>query len=324
MNLLIVGATGTLGRQIALLALAQGHSVRCLVRSFARGSFLKEKGAELVRGDITRPETLPPALENIDAVIDTATARATDSLSMKEVDWEGKLNLIRAVKKAGIQRYIFFSILDCEKHPNVALMSIKRCTEKFLEQMDLNYTIFQSCGFMQGLIGQYAIPILEDQSVWLTGKDTPVAYMNTQDMAKFALKALELPATEKKTFPLVGSRAWTGDEIIKLCERLSDSTAKISRVPLGVLRFVTGLTRWFKWTLNIADRLIFAEVWASGQPLTANMDQTYATFNIDPKEISTLEEYLQDYFSLMLRKIKEANALQEEQEAKKKKKKFFF
>lgn len=49
----------------------------------------------------------------------------------------------------GIQRYIFFSIHNAEKHPEVPLMQVKTCTEKFVQQSGLNYTVFRLCGFMQ-------------------------------------------------------------------------------------------------------------------------------------------------------------------------------
>ncbi len=319
MTLLIVGATGTLGRQVARRALDEGYTVRCLARSYRKAAFLKEWGAELVPGDLCEPETLTAALEGVTAVIDAATARPTDSLSIKEVDWNGKVALIQAAVAAGVERFIFFSFLDAEKYPQVPLLEIKRCTELFLAESGLNYTILRPCGFFQGLIGQYAIPILDKQTVWVPGTSSPVAYMDTQDIAKFAVKALSVPETEKRSFPVVGSKAWTAEEIIRLCERLSGQQAKVTRTPNEVLRLFRQITRWFQWTLNISERLAFAEVLANGQPLQASMEETYQTFGIDPSEITTLDSYLQEYFSRILKKLKELEYEQEKQKKRKQK-----
>jgi uncharacterized protein YbjT (DUF2867 family) len=324
MTLLVVGATGTLGRQIARRALDEGYQVRCLVRSFKRAAFLKEWGAELVRGNLCDPETLPAAFDGVTAVIDAATARATDSLSIKQVDWEGKLALMQAAKSAGVQRYIFFSILDAEKYPDVPLMEIKRCNEAALAESGLNYTILRLAGFMQGLIGQYAIPILDNQAVWMTGEVVPIAYMNTQDIAKFAIRALSVPETENKTFPVVGTRAWSGDEIVALCNRLAGKEAKIIRSPLSLLRTVRKIARFFQWSWNVADRLAFVEVLASGKPLTASMDEVYPIFGLDPKETTTLEAYLQEYFSRIMKKLKELDYEKEKNSKMQKKRKIPF
>lgn len=324
MTLLVVGATGTLGRQVARRALDEGYQVRCLVRSFKRAAFLKEWGAELVRGNLCDPETLPAAFDGVTAVIDAATARATDSLSIKQVDWEGKLALISAAKAAGVQRYIFFSILDAEKYPDVPLMEIKRCNEAVLAASGLNYTILRLAGFMQGLIGQYAIPILDNQAVWMTGEVVPIAYMNTQDIAKFAIRALSVPETENKTFPVVGTRAWSGDEIVALCNRLAGKEAKIIRSPLSLLRTVRKIARFFQWSWNVADRLAFVEVLASGKPLTASMDEVYPVFGLDPKETTTLEAYLEEYFSRIMKKLKELDYEKEKNSKMQKKRKIPF
>lgn len=318
MNLLVVGATGTLGRQVVRRALDEGHQVRCLVRSPRKAAFLKEWGAELVQGDLTAPETLKPALEGVTAVIDAATSRATDSLTIKQVDWDGKVSLIQAAATAGVERFIFFSILDAQNFPNVPLMEIKRCTELFLAESGLNYTILRPCGFMQGLIGQYAIPILDKQAVWITGESSPIAYMDTQDVAKFAVRALEVPETVNKSFPVVGTRAWGAYEIIRLCERLSGKEAKIARLPLNLLRTVRQILRFFQWGWNVSDRLAFTEVLANGKPLDAPMDEVYEVLGLDPQETTTLEAYLKDYFSRIMKKLKEIEF--EKDKAKKKKK----
>jgi len=84
------------------------------------------------------------------------------------------------------------------------MLKISRCTvdgnqavyRAILAEADLNYTILRLCGFMQGLIGQYAIPILERQAV-LGGRSSPVAYMDTQDIAKFVIRALSVKRKSK-------------------------------------------------------------------------------------------------------------------------------
>ncbi|NEO56692.1 MAG: SDR family oxidoreductase [Okeania sp. SIO3B5] len=305
MKLLIVGATGTLGRQIVRCALNEGYEVRCLIRSYSKASFLKEWGAELIGGNLCKPKTLLPALEGVDAVIDAATSRPTDSLSIKQVDWEGKVALIQALVAKGVERFIFFSFLNAEKYPQVPLLEIKRCTELFIAESGLKYTILKPCGFLQGLIGQYAVPILDKQAVWVPGQGTAIAYMDTQDIAKFAVRAISVPETENQSFPVVGPRAWDASEIIRMCERLSGEKAKVTRTNINLLRTFRQLTRLFQWGWNVSDRLAFAEVLANSQPLTASMDDVYPVFGINPEEITTLESYLQEYYSRIMKKLKE-------------------
>jgi uncharacterized protein YbjT (DUF2867 family) len=317
MTLLIVGATGTLGRQIARRALDEGYEVRCLVRSARKASFLKEWGAHLVQGNLCNPSTLSAALEGVTVVIDAATTRATDTQSLRDVDWNGKVALIQAAKAAGIERFIFFSIMAAERYPNVPLMDLKRCTEAFLKESGLNYTILRPCGFFQGLIGQYNIPILENQSVWVTGQETPIAYMDTQDVARFAVQALKKEATYRNSFDLSGPKAWSAEQIIKLCEQLSGKEAKVSRVPVGVLKGLQKFVGFFQWGWSAAERLAFTEVITSGKPLNTPMDAVYAAFEIDPDSIATLEPYMQDYFNRILKKLKEIDYDKQKQKSKK-------
>ena len=96
-------------------------------------------------------------------------------------------------RRAGVKRLVFVSLLDAAQHRDVPLMDIKACTEAWLDASDFDYTILRCVAFMQGLISQIAIPVLESQTVWVSGTPTPIAYMNTQDVARFAVAALDQP-----------------------------------------------------------------------------------------------------------------------------------
>ena len=307
MSLLIIGGTGTLGRQIVLQALTKGYQVRCLVRNFRKANFLKEWGVELVYGDLSRPETIPPCLKGISAVIDASTSRPNEFDSLKKVDWEGKLCLIEAAKAANIQRFIFFSAQNVEHFENIPLMKLKYGIETKLKQSGIPYTIFRLTGFYQGLIEQYAIPILEDLPIWVTNENTSVSYMDTQDIAKFCLRCLQLPQTANQTFFLSGLKGWVSSEIISLCEQLAGQSAKVQKVPSFVLKLVSNFFGFFEWGQNISDRLAFVEILNVENNFSKSTFELYKIFKIDPSEVIQLDDYFLEYFIRLLRRLRDIN-----------------
>src|SRR5262245_9710113 len=71
-RILVIGATGTVGREVVSQLLETGSQVRAMTRNPGAVHFPPE--VETVRGDLTLPETLPPALDGMDAVFLVWTA----------------------------------------------------------------------------------------------------------------------------------------------------------------------------------------------------------------------------------------------------------
>jgi hypothetical protein len=83
-----------------------------------------------------------------------------------------------------------------------------------------------------------------------------------------------------------------------------------------------GFAYSFKWTLNIADRLAFAEVLASGKELNAPMQEVYEVFGLDQAQNTNLQSYLSEYFSRILTKLKEIGYEKNKNKKKQKKSPF--
>ena len=307
MSLLIIGGTGTLGRQVVLQALTKGYQVRCLVRNFRKANFLKEWGVELVYGDLTKPETIPPCFKGVAAVIHASTSRPSEFNSLKKVDWNGKLALIKAAKAANVKRFIFFSAQNVEQFEKIPLMKLKSGIEKKLKESNIPYTIFRLTGFYQGLIEQYAIPILENVPIWVTNENTYISYMDTQDIAKFCLRALQISDTENQTFFLSGLKGWVSSEIISLCEQLAGQMARIQRVPLFVLKLVSNFFGFFEWGQNISDRLAFVKILNTENNFSKSTFDLYKMFKVDSEEIMQLDDYFLEYFLRLLKRLRDMN-----------------
>jgi hypothetical protein len=184
----------------------------------------------------------------------------------------------------------------------IPLMDLKLQLEKKIATSGLNYTIFQCSGFFQGLISQYALPILENETIWLQNDSAPVAYLDTQDAAQAVVQALKNDTYNNQTVSLIGEKFWNSKEIIELCERLSGKTAKISYIPFFALKFLRSFFRWFEFTWNIADRLHFGELDTDARLFQKPKNE------VDwPEGRLALESYLQEYFGKILKKLRETN-----------------
>jgi uncharacterized protein YbjT (DUF2867 family) len=94
-TVLVLGATGSIGRLVVDEALRQGHDTRALVRDPDRARGLPAE-ADVVVGDLTRPETLVAAVDGIDAVVFTHGAHGGKDQT-ERVDYGGVRNVLEAL-----------------------------------------------------------------------------------------------------------------------------------------------------------------------------------------------------------------------------------
>jgi dihydroflavonol-4-reductase len=109
---LVTGATGYLGVALVRELRAQGREVRALIRNWDAEQRLVGTGATAVLGDVTRPETLPPALDGVTRVFHLAGAvghRASDEERLQRINVEGSRNLLDAAAAAGVERIVYTS-----------------------------------------------------------------------------------------------------------------------------------------------------------------------------------------------------------------------
>ncbi len=106
-RLLVVGATGPLGRAVVGSALRQGHDVRALVRNPATAGLPSE--VEVVVGDALDPSSLRPAVRDRQAVVcalGTPSPRTPSTLLAV-----GTSHLVRAMEDETVRRLVCVTLL---------------------------------------------------------------------------------------------------------------------------------------------------------------------------------------------------------------------
>jgi len=111
MKILVTGATGKVGSRFVPRMLAKGYEVSILVRDAAKAAGLAALGAKIVVGDLFSPDTLPPAVAGIDAVVHLAALfrTFTDNEGIIKTNHAGTVALADAAIAAGVKRFVFVS-----------------------------------------------------------------------------------------------------------------------------------------------------------------------------------------------------------------------
>jgi NADH dehydrogenase len=140
--LLLTGATGTIGMPLLRRLTAAGVPVRCLVRDPRR------LGSERVRvqialGDLADPFTFRHALRGVDTVVHLASViRDQPAGSIEELSGVASWRLVQAAERAGVERFVFFSVLGASTRSRARLLRAKAIAERALMESSLNYTVF--------------------------------------------------------------------------------------------------------------------------------------------------------------------------------------
>jgi uncharacterized protein YbjT (DUF2867 family) len=284
--ILIVGASGRLGSIVAELLLAQGKAVRAMSRTPLSLAHLKQQGAEVVSGDLRDPASLLRACQGTEQVL--AAAHALDGKGDNNphaVDDAGNRHLIDAAKAAGVQHFVFLSILGASPDAPLEFFRIKYRTEEYLRASGLNFTILRPSAFMDlwaQLIGQ---PILEQGKTTIFGRgNNPINFVAVEDVARFVCIAFEDPRAGNQVIEVGGLENLTLNQVAEVFEHASGYQAKKRHVPLPVMRALSILVRPVNPALS---RLIRLGIFMDTANLYYDVTKTARAFRI---QLTRMEE----------------------------------
>ena len=179
-HILVIGGTGTVGRRVLSRLVASGAQVRAMVRNPDTARLSSQ--VEVVRGDLTLPETLDPCLDGIDTVFLVWTASAAAVAPALE----------RIVKHP--RRIVFLSAPVKTAHPLFqqpnALRALFGEIERLIETSGVQWTFLRPGMFSANALSWWAPQIRAGDVVRWPYLAAPTAPIDERDIAAVAVRAL--------------------------------------------------------------------------------------------------------------------------------------
>ncbi len=260
MRIVLLGATGTIGRATAKALLSLGHDVICPLRARAgvHGRLTAEAirkslpGAELRFGDLLStfgPQSDRLRHERIDAIVSCLASRTGTPGDAWAVDYRLHADILKIAKAAEVKHFILLSAI-CVQKPVLAFQQAKLAFEKELAASGIRYSIVRPTAFFKSLSGQ--VQRLQRGKPYLVfgdGRLTSCKPISDADLARFMASCLTDADKHNRILPIGGpGPAITPIEQGEYLFRRLGKKTRFKHVPIGIIEAVI-------YTLRVGGRL---------------------------------------------------------------------
>jgi uncharacterized protein YbjT (DUF2867 family) len=225
-RILVIGGTGTVGSQVLSQLSDKGARVRAMTRNPSAARLPPQ--VEVVRGDLTLPETLDSCLDGIDTVFLVWTAPAAAVAPALE----------RIAKYA--RRVVFLSAPLKTAHPLFQQPSPGRAMveqiERLIETSGLQWTFLRPGMFAANALRWWAPQIRAGDVVRWPHLSAPTAPIDERDIAAVAVRALCEDGHGEAEHVLTGPQSSTQFEQLSTIGRVIGRSLKIEEISPGEAR----------------------------------------------------------------------------------------
>ena len=239
-KVIVAGATGYLGKYLLKELKSKGYETIALVRNAKKLKGITVDG--IIQAEVTQPESLKGIFDNIDIVISTVgITRQKDGLTYTDVDYQANVNLLKEAIAAGVQKFMYVSLLNGKNMKNLKMVEAKERFADELKSSGIDHTIIRPNGFFSDMTE--VLDMAKKGTVYLFGngeyKGNPI---HGADLAKFMIDRLE---SDKRELEVGGPDLLTQNEIAQIAFQAADKSPKIAHIPIWIRNLMLKLIRFF-------------------------------------------------------------------------------
>jgi len=248
-KVLVVGASGTLGKLVVKELQEQAIWLRVLGRS-------EERLAPLTANEtIACPNFSEACLDKACKDVDVVFSCLGQSVSPKfnnlrpgyyAIDYTLNHKVLQAALKNDVNRFVYVSVFSADNFPKVAYMKAHADMARAVRNSGMNYSILQPTGFFAAYTD--LLTMAQNDRGFIFGNGESLSNpIHELDLAKECCKAIL--ASDNGDIPLGGPETFSRKQLLELAFQVLEQEAKITHLPLSLLNVISALS------MSIAPRI---------------------------------------------------------------------
>jgi len=200
-SVLVIGATGMIGRPVTRVLVEEGFRVRAMVRKLARGWAVLPDEVECVAGDLREPDSVRAAMEGMDAVYLSLAPPMGSSAPEWDPELDGTRTVVEQAPLAGVKRVLRLSAMGVEEAAEDWWAAANKLeADLALEASDLDWTVFRPTWFMESIPASCVGPVL----IQLPAPGDRIWWIAGRDFGRMVAAALRRPETAGRIYRVQG------------------------------------------------------------------------------------------------------------------------
>jgi len=260
MQILLFGATGTIGHAVLSELITQGHEPVCVVRPDSAA--ILPDDIHSIKADVTDADAMRAVFQHstFNAVISCMASRSGAPMDAWAIDHHANSLALTGAKFAGIKQFVLLSAI-CVQKPRLAFQHAKLAFERELIDSGLTYSIVRPTAYFKSLSGQLErVKAGKPFLVFGNGMLTACKPISDQDLARYIVSCLDDPAKRNQILPIGGpGPAITPLDQAAMLSGLLGHKIKVRKVPIALMNaIISGLSLAGWFSTKMRDKAEFA------------------------------------------------------------------
>jgi uncharacterized protein YbjT (DUF2867 family) len=254
-KILLFGATGHLGKEIAKIAIQKGYDLTAVVRNKTKADEISALTQKCIIADVTKADSINGICKGFDIVISafgkSVSPNDNSKPSFADIDLNANTYILKDAQKSGVKKFVYVSALHAEKHLHLEYFRVHHEFSQRLIASGINYTIIKPPAIFSGFIDM--IDMAKKGMLFNIGsgdkKTNPIYEL---DLAIECVKSI----SEDNIIKEIGGKSiYTRKQLYDIIQKEVCPSKSVKHVPLWLYKLSLPLIKYTN--KNLYDKLAF-------------------------------------------------------------------